>query len=797
MTFAMALHYTPSGEWSIEGAREYCWPAVVRKRFTFRGTVQGVGFRPAVYRLAVSLGLAGFVQNRRSEVVAEVQGDENKVARFKEGLRSALPAAARLESASETDAAVRSGESPFRIIESGTDAYSFPPIPPDLPTCSECSHELLDPANRRYLFPFITCTQCGPRYSIVERTPFDRENTSMKPFEQCAACSSEYRDPSDRRFHSQTNSCAGCGPKISAFDSEGRQVPGDPVRAAIRAISGGMVVAIQGIGGFHLAADPRAEAAVTRLRRDKERERKPFALMVRDLEEARTLCRLSEAEERLLTSSEAPIVIASRRAEAPAWSERVSDTDTLGMMLPYTPLHLLLFVHPESGISWQSLIMTSGNRAGEPIITDPGEARDRLADAADLFLCHDRRIVFRTDDSIVRAGRASTGPASAPFLLRRSRGYVPRLLHLPREVGGIVLALGGDLKNAPALARGTDLHLSAFNGDLESAESLEQFDRQVRQLLELYEVSPDLVAQDLHPGYYSSQWRGPGARRVSVQHHHAHALSVMAEHGLEEALALCFDGTGYGTDGTIWGGEFLHATRAGFTRLGSFAPFALPGGDAAVLNPPRIALAALGDEGKGRIPGLDAGQEKFLRAMISGGVNSPLTSSLGRLFDAAAAILGLVERTTYEGEGPIRLEGRGLRAKSALERDDRSPHRPADLIPLLPGPGDQRLFLADARPLLASLLTERPRDPSDRAIDALALRFHEAVASASREGARRMRAHTGVSRIALSGGVFQNLLLRDILIPLLVDDGFEVFLNELAPAGDGGLAVGQAWFEER
>jgi hydrogenase maturation protein HypF len=695
-----------------------------------------------------------------------------------------MPPAARIEALSESPSAVQADETEFRIIESGLDSYSFPPIPPDLPPCADCVGELLAPRNRRYLYPFITCTQCGPRYSIVEITPFDRENTTMRPFRQCPACAAEYADPSDRRFHSQTNSCARCGPSLACFDPEGRQVPGDPLRAAVTALRQGKVVALHGIGGFHLAADPRASGAIAKLRREKERERKPFALMVRDLEEARTLCVLSEREEELLASAEAPIIIAPRRESAPPWTSLVSDTDTLGLMLPCTPLHLLLFAHPQLDISWRALVMTSGNRADEPIITDPGEARRKLADAADVFLCHDRRIAFRTDDSIVRVGASSP-----PVLLRRSRGYVPRLIPLSRDVRGVVLALGGDLKNAPALARGRDLHLCAYNGDLESAESLAQFDSQIDQVLRLYGVSPDFVVHDMHPLYHSGRWSSPpGARRMLVQHHFGHALSVMAEHGLEESLALSFDGTGYGTDGSIWGGEFLHATRAGFTRLGSFAPFPLPGGDAAILHPPRIAFALLGDRASGRIPGLDASQEAFLRAMIHGNVNCPLTTSLGRIFDAAAAVLGLVDHTSYEGEGPVKLEGKGLRAHP--RQDTLAGQDIESLLPFLPGPGDGRLFLVDPRPLLAALMEKQ--EPIPR----LALCFHEAIAMAAVEGARRMRRHTGVSRLALSGGVFQNILLRELLIPLLIKEGFEVFLNVRSPAGDGGLAVGQAWFEE-
>ncbi len=761
---------------------------MVRRRYIFRGTVQGVGFRPAIYRLATSAGLTGFVQNRRSEVVAEVQGAEDAVRRFSTLIPSGLPPAARIEKIAQSDVPLRPEETGFFISASGQDAYAFPPIPPDLPPCPECTRELLTPGNRRYLYPFITCTQCGPRYSIVERTPFDRENTTMEPFTQCPACAAEYADPADRRFHSQTNSCPSCGPRLSCVDADGQAIAGDPVKAAVAALRRGAVVAVHGVGGFHLAADPRATPAVEALRREKERERKPFALMVRDMEEARRLCVLSREEEGLLASPEAPIVIAPRRAGAPAWLQAVSDTDTLGLLLPSTPLHLLLFRHPEIEIDYRHLIMTSGNPANDPIITDPREARARLTPVARTFLCHDRRIAFRTDDSIVRAG-----PSSPPFLLRRSRGYVPRLIPLAREVRGSVLALGGDLKNAPALARGRDLHLCAYIGDLESRETLDQFDAQIRQVLDLYGVTPQLVTHDLHPLYFSSRWEPPaGARKVGVQHHFSHALSVMAEHGLEEALALCFDGTGYGTDGTVWGGEFLHATRAGFTRLGSFAPFPLPGGDAAVLNPPRVAFAQLGSLAAGRIPGLDADQEKFLEAMIAAGLNCPQSTSLGRIFDAAAALLGLAPTASYEGEGPIRLEGKALLAyrrgsRVTEEREARM------LLPFLPAPGDQRRFLVEFRPLLADLLAARERTASP----VLALRFHEAIAWACAEAARRLRRETGVTRMALSGGVFQNLLLRELLVPLLIKDGFEVFLNEHAPPGDGGLAVGQAWFEER
>lgn len=455
-------------------------------------------------------------------------------------------------------------------------------------------------------------------------------------------------------------------------------------------------------------------------------------------------------------------------------------------MLPYTPLHLLLLAHTEAPIDYRHLVMTSGNRAGEPIITDPDQARACLADVADVFLCHDRRIAFRSDDSVLRVGALTP-----PVLLRRSRGYVPLLISLPSPVRGVILALGGDLKNSPALAQGRDIHLGPFIGDLENPQAFQSFEAHIRDILSLYEKTPDVVIHDMHPFYRSTAWTGlPAIPRRAVQHHFAHALSVMAEHGLEEALALCFDGTGYGTDGTIWGGEFLHATRLSFTRLGSFAPFPLPGGDEAVLHPPRIALALLGQTVEAPFPGLTPEEEPILRAMIAKGLNCPSTTSLGRIFDAAATLLGLVKTTSYEGEGPIRLEGLAWRRYST-DASALSDTEVGDLLPFLPGPGDGRAFLVDPRPLLLRLMEDKLRDTATRA-----LVFHEAIARAAAEGCRRMRAATGLGRCVLSGGVFQNLLLREMLVPHLIKDGFEVFLNEAAPPGDGGLAIGQAWSRE-
>jgi hydrogenase maturation protein HypF len=782
---------------------------LIRQRFVFRGTVQGVGFRPTVYRCASELGLSGFVQNRRSEVIAEVEGQSDRVESFTPKLRELLPPAAKIESVEVIEGLPLDGSKGFQIAESRSNEYTFPPIPPDLALCSECRRELLDPENRRYLYPFITCTQCGPRFSIVEDTPFDRENTSMVDFAQCEDCLAEYTDPLDRRFHSQTNSCHRCGPRLVITDGAGENLSGDPVTRVIEALSQGRVAAIQGIGGFHLAVDPSARSGMERLRSDKERERKPFALMVKDLQEARRLCFLDQEDEAILRSPESPILILPCRADGDDHLSRVSETWTLGLMLPYTPLHFLLFHHPELDIPYKNLVMTSGNLKGQPIITDPGEAVRKLSGIADLFLFNNRRIIFRTDDSVtrrvsnigprVRTGsepshgtRLDSSSLSSPCILRRSRGYVPATIELRHPVETSTLALGGDLKNAPGFASNGFVYLCPYVGDLEGTETMDAFENQIRKVLSLYRVEPKRLVFDSHPLYLSTRWANEQKHeyKVSVQHHHAHILSVMAEAGLEETLGLAFDGTGYGPDGTIWGGEFLHCTRQSYTRMGSFRGFPLPGAEAAVLHPKRIAFALLDEKLRDGLD-LPARQRDLLEDMLAKEVHSPITSAVGRIFDAAAAVLGLVETVSYEGEGPIRLEGLAGRAvHGSSSTPDESLNR--DLLPLCERRSDDgRSFLFDPRPLIEYLFEKRGE--GDHA--AAALTFHRAIASAGVRAAETMRAITGLNRIALSGGVFQNMLLLGLLIPTLKEHGFEVYLNRDIPPGDGGLAVGQAYFD--
>jgi hydrogenase maturation protein HypF len=750
----------------------------VRLRLRFRGTVQGVGFRPTVFRCATGLGLSGFVQNRTSEVVAEIQGPPDRVAAFRDSLAAMLPPAARLDTVTEEslDLADPPGRG-FSIIGSEASGWEFPPIPPDLALCPDCRRELLDPSDRRHLHPFISCTQCGPRYSIFESTPFDRESTAMAEFPLCNRCLAEYRDPANRRFHAQALCCPECGPRLSLLDAGGRPRTGDPILECITALARGAVVAVQGLGGFHLAADPLNTETLGRLRRDKDRGRKPFALMARDLEAASELCVIDEEAASELASPRTPILILPARD--PGRMPLVSSTGTLGVMLPYTPLHLLLFAHPRAPARFSSLVMTSGNRRDEPIVTDTREALERLGGTADLFLCHDRRIVRRTDDSILRPAVPSA------VQIRRSRGFVPGLVALGRPLGRTVLAVGGDLKSAPAMGRGSAISLSPFVGDLEDPRALASFERHVEDLLCLYGGKPDSVLYDPHPLYRSSQWAlaSPWEQKVAVQHHHAHILSVMAEHGLERAIGLSFDGTGYGADGTVWGGEFLDVTREGFERLGCFGPFRLPGGESAVKHPLRIAAAVLGGAGlpiDRLLPDLPDRESVAIAEMLSKNLNAPVCSSLGRLFDAAAALLGLVRETDYEGEGPILLEGLASRSQAAG-----SPFEPRGMVPLVRGSP----FRLDPVPLIAHLASARQAQPAP----ALALFFHREIATAALAGAEELRRLTGLATLALSGGVFQNVLLRELLVPRLETAGFDVWLNRGVPPGDGGLAVGQAY----
>lgn len=799
---------------------------IIRKRYEYRGIIQGVGFRPAVFRCAVTAGVSGFVQNRRSLVVAEAEGSPGAVSRFEEIFSNNVPSAARIDSIDAKEVPPLRGERGFSIRDSEDSEFLFPPIPPDLAICDRCREELLDSGNRRYLYPFITCTQCGPRYSIVADTPFDRKNTSMDRFVQCPDCSGEYSDPEDRRFHSQTNSCSVCGPGLF-LSAAGRREPDKGnglIRKVIQALRNGKITALQGIGGFHLAADPSRRDAVEKLRRDKERAAKPFALMVRDLETARSLCYLGGQDETLLTSPPHPIVILRAREGIPSFFQAVSDTGSLGIMLPYTPLHVLLFSHPEIEIPYTALIMTSGNRHNEPIITDPEEAMEKLGKTADLFLYHDRPILMYSDDSVIRSG-ISGDPEEETCIIRRSRGFVPDILTLPRQVEAPVLAVGGDLKNIPAYADKATAYLGPYTGDLEEPLSMEGFERTVKRIMELYKIKPERAACDLHPGYYSREWAVSRniSEKVYVQHHHAHILSVMAEHGLNEAIGVSFDGTGYGPDETIWGGEFLLANRCGFTRYGCIRPFRLPGAEAAIKHPRRIAYSLLLDAltreddnscteagNSAELCGFAKPELKqefsLVRRILSGNINSPLTSSAGRLFDCVASILGVVEEVGYEGEGPIKLEWEAIQylhrggaeaGRLHVETADMSAPD-IEVVKTNGGRGEPKFFL-DPGKLLLFIARSSGTEAAIGARagpGALSYLFHGKLAEAVVEGVRLIAGETGEKKLCLSGGVFQNMLLRHLLRNLLREGlrEVDVFFNRRVSPGDGGLSLGQAYF---
>ncbi|MCA1961232.1 MAG: carbamoyltransferase HypF, partial [Desulfomonile sp.] len=632
----------------------------VRRRMHLTGVLQGIGCRPSVYRLAVRLGLAGWVVNTTSGVIVEIEGTERQCREFEDELPGAIPFPGRIDAFSVHDVPAL-GETDFRIEISLDSERTITPIPPDVAVCPECVRELFDPENHRYLYPFITCTLCGPRFTVVRSFPYDRERTSMADFTMCDECRREYEDPRDRRFHSQTNSCPRCGPSLKLTDGMGRPLDGDPLLETIRLLAEGSVVAIKGIGGFHLACDALNEDAVSRLRERKGREEKPFAVMMPDMETMRRFCEVDDAEKDLLTSPISPIVLLRARGNSVA-ANVAPYVQTLGVMLPYSPMHHLLFRHPS--ISSQErlrvLVMTSGNRSEEPIARDNTEALERLGDLADAFLFHNRDIVLRADDSIFRviAGR--------PTVFRRSRGIVPAGF----SVGGgsdearVILAAGGDLKNVPAIVKGNHAVPGPHVGDLATPVAQEYFAQSVSVLKEYLEAEPTLVAVDPHPEYFSNMLaRGMGLEVEQVFHHHAHAVSLLFEHGMDgPAIFAVFDGTGYGEDRTIWGGEFLFADRATFSRVGHIGLFPLPGGEAAIREPIRILAGLLTEDGElpsefSDLLGPDARAASLWVEAVRRGINAPLTSSAGRLFDAAAAAAGFRRRVTFEGEAAMWLEG--------------------------------------------------------------------------------------------------------------------------------------------
>ena len=753
-----------------------------RQRLTVRGIVQGVGFRPFVYGLALRLGLAGFVRNDSAGVTIEVEGEPAALERFALALQAEAPPLARIDRL-ERCVLPAQGETGFAILASGLQAARRTLIAPDSATCADCLRELHDPADRRFRYPFINCTNCGPRFTIVLDIPYDRERTTMRGFPLCSQCRAEYENPLDRRFHAQPNACPVCGPQLSWEPLAGTwSAAGEPpLEAAATALAIGAIVAVKGLGGYHLACDAWNAAAVERLRQRKQREARPFALMVTDLAAARALCLVSEPEAALLGSPRRPIVLLERLPGVALAPAVAPGHRTLGLMLPYTPLHSLLL----EAVGARSpagrpvvLVLTSGNLSDEPIAYLDEEARTRLAPIADGLLSHNRPIHMRCDDSVTRVVAGGEQP------LRRSRGYAPEPLRLALAAPRPILAVGGHQKNTFCLYREHEAVLSHHIGDLENLETLRSFREGVAHFQRLFDIAPEVVAYDLHPEYLASKeaLAAPLALKIGVQHHHAHIASVLAEHGhAGPVIGVAADGTGYGEDGAIWGGEILVVTLADYQRVGHLAYVPLPGGEAAVRQPWRMALAYLLQTfgpafARLELPfvrGLDAVRMRVLLQMIARGVNCPPTSSMGRLFDAAAALLGLHSEASYEGQAAIALE----QVATPVEH----PYPFA----LTAGQPFQLDFCPTFRAMVDDLR-------NGLATDQIAGRVHATVAHGLAAACRLVREQHGLATVALSGGVFQNRLLLEQLLALLAADGFELLLNRHVPPNDGGLALGQA-----
>lgn len=748
----------------------------VRRQIEVSGIVQGVGFRPYVYHLATERRLTGTISNTPSGVTIEVEGPGEMVEDFVARLPEQAPPLARITGLAVFDLPCN-GDREFRILASRRGDTVRTLISPDVAICPDCLGEMRDPQDRRYRYPFINCTNCGPRFTIVRDIPYDRPRTSMGVFPMCPACQAEYDDPLNRRFHAQPNACWECGPTLELWGKDGRVIADrDPIAASAAALQAGMIVAVKGLGGFHLAADATNAAAVSLLRERKRRVEKPFAIMAPGLAAAEDLCEVSEAARRALQSVPRPIVLMPRKHPSPVAAQVAPFNRHLGVFLPYTPLHYLLLA--EGGFT--ALVMTSGNLSEEPIAIENDEALTRLRGLADYFLVHNRDILLRSDDSVVQIGSAKLRQ------VRRSRGYVPAPVFLKEDLPPI-LGVGGELKNTICLTKGKHALLSQHVGDLENLESYKFFEEAVEHLQKILEIRPEIVAYDLHPGYFSTKWalQQKSVRLVGVQHHHAHVASCMAENHLDgSVIGFALDGTGYGTDGTIWGGEVLIAGYEAFERAAHLQYVSMPGGAAAIHEPWRMAVSYLAhyfgrDFLELKLPfieQLDSRKIELLLQVMERQVNSPLTSSCGRLFDAVAALVGLRQQVNYEAQAAIELE-------SAIDATESGNGYPFEVLP------DGDGWIISARPMFEAMIADLG---GKCPISAISRRFHDGLVEVFLRVADLLRQRTSLNRVCLSGGTFHNVYLLENLSTRLVSAGFEVFTHSEVPAGDGGLSLGQA-----
>ncbi len=748
----------------------------VRRQIEVSGIVQGVGFRPYVYRLATGRRLSGSIRNTSAGVTIEIQGPPETVQDFVDSLPAEAPPLARI-----TGVAIRelpcNGDHGFCIVHSREGEEVRTLISPDVAICPDCLREMFDTADRRYRYPFINCTNCGPRFTIIRDIPYDRPSTSMAVFPMCAACRAEYENPLDRRFHAQPNACWECGPRVELWDKRGKRIDcPDPIVEAVSALLSGSVVAVKGLGGFHLAVDATNPTAVAKLRQRKRRVEKPFAVMVPDAEAAAEICKLDDAAHAVLESIQRPIVLLPKKATSVIPEEVAPLNRYLGVFLPYTPLHYLLL----STGRFKALVMTSANLSEEPIAIDNQEAVQRLNGLADYFIVHNRDILLRCDDSVVRVAGGVTRQ------LRRARGFVPVPVFLKNEQPS-VLAVGGELKNTICLTKGEHAFLSQHVGDLENVESYSFFHEAIDHLERILEVRPEIIAYDLHPDYFATKWalQQTGAKLVGVQHHHAHIASCMAENHLEgQVIGFALDGTGYGTDGNIWGGEVLLAGHEDFERAAHLEYVPLPGGAAAIREPWRMAVSHLAHY-FGReflnleipfVRALDRNKVELLLRMMEQGVNSPLTSSCGRLFDAVAALIGNRREVNYEAQAAIELE-------MAMTGSSEERGYPIKRIP------DGEGWIISSQPLFEAILEDLSRNASAGTISR---RFHNGLVDGFVELATLLRKKTRLDRVCLSGGTFHNIYLSQRLEARLSAAGFQVFTQKEVPSGDGGLSLGQA-----
>jgi hydrogenase maturation protein HypF len=745
----------------------------VARKIQVNGIVQGVGFRPFVYQLAAAHDLHGHVANTAAGVSLLVEGPSERIDTFIQALQDRKPPLAQIVEIS-VEAVEPAGLTDFTIKKSAGAALRATLISPDVAVCDDCLAELFDPADRRFNYPFINCTNCGPRYTIIEDIPYDRPKTSMRGFRMCPQCQAEYDDPNNRRFHAQPNACHQCGPRVALFNGRREPVQGDPIERTAELLKAGHIVAIKGLGGFHLAVDALNDAAVERLRRRKHREEKPLAVMSADLQAVAGYAEVTPEEAELLTSMQRPIVLLTkRRPERLAFSVAPRNHN-VGVMLPYTPLHHLLLRH-----GFAALVMTSGNLSEEPIAIDNDEAFERLRDIADYFLIHDRDIYLRSDDSIVRRVGGETRS------IRRSRGFVPAPLFL-KEALPPVLACGAELKNTICLIRGRQAFVSQHIGDLENLATENFFQLTIDHLQRILDIRPEWIVCDLHPDYLSTQWAMARQElpRQQVQHHFAHIAAVMAEHGLDQpVIGLAFDGTGYGEDGTVWGGEVLIADLAGYRRVAHFETVPMPGGAAAIKAPVRMALAYLhqvygpDDLWPLDLPllrTLDRTQAEVILQMCARRINAPLTSSLGRLFDGVAAIIGLRQQVAFEGQAAMELEmiaDDPTDARYPFEWQAGDVHK-ITLAPIIKG------VVADLQQGLPAFIISR--------------KFHNTLIHGCADLCAAIGAESGLDRVALSGGCFQNRLLLEGLITALEARRMTVYSHRLVPSNDGGISLGQA-----